>query len=45
MCGVGHNLRMILAKLRLRYARIGIAQRDLLATLIAPCSFCEVINA
>jgi hypothetical protein len=45
MCGAKHNLRMILAKLRLRYARIGIALRDLLATSIAPCNFGVVINA
>lgn len=33
MCGAGHNLRMILAKLRLLCARIGIALRALLAAL------------
>ncbi len=45
MCGAGHNLRMILAKLRLRYGRFGIALRDLLTTLIVPCNFGVVINA
>ncbi len=33
MCGAGHNLRMILAKLRLLCARIGITLRALLASL------------
>ena len=45
MCGAGHNLRMILAKLRLLCARIGIELRALLASLssggtlrhVAPC--------
>lgn len=32
MCGAGHNLRMILAKLRLLCARMGIALRALLAS-------------
>lgn len=45
MCGAGHNLRLILAKLRLLCARWGIASRELLATLIAPRNFGEVINA
>ena len=36
MCGAGHNLRMILAKLRFFCARIQIALRDLLATLASP---------
>ena len=34
MCGAGNNLRMILAKLRLLYARMGIA----LCALLAPLS-------
>lgn len=33
MCGAGHNLRMILTKLRLLCARMGIALRALLASL------------
>ena len=33
MCGAGHNLRMILAKLRLLCARIGIVLRALLVAL------------
>ena len=45
MCGAGHNLRMILAKLRLLCARMGIALRALLVTLTAPRHFGEVVNA
>jgi len=35
MCGAGHNLRMILAKLRLLCARWDIAMTELLAPWIA----------
>ena len=42
MCGAGHNLRMILAKLRLLCARIQIALRDLLATLASPLALGHV---
>ena len=45
MCGAGNNLRLILATLRLLYARMGIALRELLVTLTAPRNFGEVINA
>jgi IS5 family transposase len=42
MCGAGHNLRMILAKLRLFYARIGIALRALLAALASTATLHHV---
>ncbi|RDI24953.1 IS4 family transposase [Pseudacidovorax intermedius] len=36
MCGAGHNLRLILAALRLYCARIGFAVQKVIAALIAP---------
>lgn len=36
MCGAGHNLRLILAKLRLLAARFGFALPALLAMLSEP---------
>ena len=38
MCGAGHNLRIILAKLRLLCALIGITLRALLASLSSTCT-------
>jgi IS5 family transposase len=35
MCGAGHNLRLILAALRLYCARFGLALQTLIAALIA----------
>jgi len=35
MCGAGHNLRMILAALRLLCARLGLSMRAVIAALIA----------
>ncbi|WP_280192866.1 IS5 family transposase [Delftia sp. PS-11] len=36
MCGAGHNLRLILAALRLYCARFGLSMREVIAVLIAP---------
>ncbi|CAM3567019.1 Transposase IS4-like domain-containing protein [Paracidovorax anthurii] len=36
MCGAGHNLRMILAALRLLCARLGLSMQAVIAALIAP---------
>ena len=36
MCGAGHNLRMILAALRLLCARVGLPMQKAIAALIAP---------
>lgn len=38
ICGAGHNLRIILAKLRLLCALIGITLRALLASLSSTCT-------
>lgn len=43
MCGAEHNLRMILAKLRLLCARMGIALRALLASLSSTCTSHNVV--
>ena len=42
MCGAGHNLRMILAKLRLLCARIAMVLRDLLGNLASPLALDHV---
>ena len=36
MCGAGHNLRLILAALRLLCAQFGLTMQAILAVLIAP---------
>jgi IS5 family transposase len=36
MCGAGHNLRMILAALRLLCARFGLSMQAINAAVIAP---------
>lgn len=35
MCGAGHNLRMILAALRLLCARIGLSMQTVITALVA----------
>ncbi len=45
MCGAGHNLRLILAKLRLLCARFGIALPALVAALTMPMQLAQLARA
>ena len=45
MCGAGHNLRQILAKLRLLCARLDITLTELLAAWIASTRLSLRVNA
>jgi IS5 family transposase len=45
MCGAGHNLRMILAKLRLLCAQFGLALAALLAAFIPPTDRTQLTRA